>query len=134
MDNNGINLDDETIKKLQSITNNPNIKDTISHISPEMIQNFSQMLNNNSNGQNNNVSNNSNNSFDFNNLDINTINKLTSIMNNMNSKSDPRVNLLNSLKPYLRDSKKDKLDTYMNLLNVSKIAELMNKNNGDNQK
>ena len=34
---------------------------------------------------------------------------------------------------YLRDSKKDKLDQYVNLLNVSKIAELMNKNN-DNKK
>ena len=35
--------------------------------------------------------------------------------------------------PYLRDSKKDKLDQYVNLLNVSKIAELMNKNTDNNK-
>ena len=53
----------------------------------------------------------------------------------MNSKNDPRANLLYSLKPYLRDSKKEKLDQYVNMLNVSKIAEIMNQNNNkDNKK
>ena len=59
---------------------------------------------------------------------------MKSIMENMNNKNDPRANLLYSLKPYLRDSKKDKLDQYVNLLNVSKIAELMNNNNEDKKK
>ena len=49
-----------------------------------------------------------------------------------NSKNDPRANLLNSLKPYLRDEKKGKIDQYMNLLNVSKIAEIMKDNNKEN--
>ena len=53
-------------------------------------------------------------------------------MENMNNKNDRRANVLCSVKPYLRDSKKDKLDQYVNLLNVSKIAELMNKNNNNN--
>ena len=47
-------------------------------------------------------------------------------MDNMNKKDDPRANLLHSLKPYLRDSKKDKVDQYVNLLNISKIADIMN--------
>jgi len=55
-------------------------------------------------------------------------------MENMNNKNDPRATLLYSLKPYLRDTKKDKLDQYVNLLNVSKIANIMNKNNDDNKK
>ena len=59
---------------------------------------------------------------------------MKSIMENMNNKNDPRANLLYSLKPYLRDSKKDKLDQYVNLLNVSKIADIMNQNNNDNKK
>lgn len=80
--------------------------------------------------EDNNSTSNNNNNF---NLDMNTIMKMKSIMENMNNKNDPRANLLYSLKPYLRDSKKDKLDQYVNLLNVSKIAELMNKNN-DNKK
>ena len=103
-----------------------------------MINNLSNILNSNTqtssqNSSNQNINNstpNNNNNF---NLDMNTIMKMKSIMENMNNKNDPRANLLYSLKPYLRDSKKDKLDQYVNLLNVSKIAELMNKNN-DNKK
>ena len=53
--------------------------------------------------------------------------KMKSIMENMNNKNDPRTNLLYSLKPYLRDSKKNKLDQYVNLLNISKIDDVMNK-------
>ena len=48
-------------------------------------------------------------------------------------KNDPRNNLLNSLKPYLRDNKKEKLDNYINLLNMSKIAETL-KNGQNNNK
>ena len=47
------------------------------------------------------------------------------IAGNMNQKNDPRSNLLASLKPYLRDGKKEKLDNYINLLNMSKIAETL---------
>ena len=58
---------------------------------------------------------------------MNTVLKMKSIMDNMNNKNDPRANLLYSLKPYLRDSKKNKLDQYVNMLNISKIADIMNK-------
>ena len=61
---------------------------------------------------------------------MNTIMKMSSVFQKMNNtKNDPRANLLNSLKPYLRDSKKGQLDNYMNLLNVAKIAEIMKDNN-----
>ena len=59
---------------------------------------------------------------------------MSSIMGKMNNNNnDPRKNLLNSLRPYLRDSKKGKLDNYMNLLNVSQIAELMKNNDKENE-
>ena len=59
--------------------------------------------------------------------------KMSSALGKMkNTSNDPRANLLNSLKPYLRDSKKGKLDNYINLLNVSKIAEIMKDNNKEN--
>ena len=99
---------------------NSNLNDVLSQISPEMINNMSSMLNN---GNSNN--NNSNNS-SAPNIDMGTIMKMKSIMDNMNNKNDPRANLLYSLKPYLRDSKKNKLDQYVNLLNISKIADIMN--------
>lgn len=106
----------------------PDLNNILSQVSPEMLNNLGNMLNSN-NQSNQNSSQNGN----FN-LDMNTIMKMKSIMENMNNKNDPRANLLYSLKPYLRDSKKDKLDQYVNLLNVSKIADFMNKNNNDNKK
>ena len=51
--------------------------------------------------------------------------KMTSVINTMNQKDNPSNNLLRSLKPYLRDSRKEKLDQYANLLNITKIADIM---------
>ena len=106
----------------------PDLNNILSQVSPEMISNLGNMLNSN-NQSNQNNSQNSN----FN-LDMKTIMKMKSIMENMNNKNDPRSNLLYSLKPYLRESKQDKLNQYVNLLNVSKIADIMNPNNNDNKK
>lgn len=111
----------------------PDLNDFFNQISPEMINNLGNILNsNNQSGQNSSQQSSSQNG-NFN-LDMNTIMKMKSIMDNMNSKNDPRANLLYSLKPYLRDSKKNKLDQYVNLLNVSKIADLMNNNDNKNAK
>lgn len=138
MDN---NLDKNTMDNIKNLVDSGNISDAISQISPEMIQNFSKMFNNQNNqnnsntNQNNNYDNNSNTQaggFDFSNIDMNTIKKMSSVLGNMNSSNDSRSNLLNSLKPYLRDSKKNKLDNYVNLLNMSKIAEIMKNNNKEN--
>ena len=112
-----------------STNSNADLNSLLNNISPEMINNLGSMLN-----SNNKTSQNSNQNGSFN-LDMNTIIKMKTIMENMNNKDDPRANLLYSLKPYLRDGKKDKLDQYVNLLNVSKIAEFMNQNNkNDNKK
>ena len=145
---NNMNIDENTMKNIKNMVDNGNLTDAISNISPEMIQNFSKILSSQKepNSQNTqqheeptpqnstNTSSQSNN-FDFSNLDINTIMKMSSVINKMkDNQNDPRANLLNSLKPYLRDSKKGQLDNYMNLLNVAKIAEIMkdNKENDNN--
>lgn len=107
-------------------SNNNDLSNILSQVSPEMLNNFSNMMNSNSQNNNNNDSSNNNSTNNFN-IDMNTIMKMQSIMSNMNNKNDPRANLLYSLKPYLRDTKKGKLDQYVNLLNVSKIADIMNK-------
>ena len=139
--NNNINFDENTVNKLKAMMNNGELNDVISQIPPEMIQNFSAVMNNNSNtnsnssdGNNSNPAFSSQNSskdtnFDFNNIDMNTILKMKSVMEKMNSKNDPRSNLLNSLKPYLRESRKEKIDQYANLLNFAKIAELLKNDN-----
>lgn len=87
----------------------------------------------NSIGNNSSTDNKKNNNNDFN-IDIGTIMKMKSIIEAMNKKDDPRANLLYSLKPYLRESRKNKLDQYVNLLNMTKIAEIMKNENKEDDK
>ena len=63
---------------------------------------------------------------------MNTIMKMSSVKNNLNNSNDPRSNLLQSLKPYLREGRKEKVDQYANLLNIAKIAELLRNDNNSN--
>jgi len=145
LDNN-FNLDKNTMEKLNSVMKNGNVSDILSQIPPDVMANFSSMMNNNNNNSNNNSNKtennkdlnnnnsdnntgNSNNSFNFNNIDMNTMLKMKSIIDKMNNSNDPRSNLLASLKPYLRDNKKQKLDEYANLLNFAKIAEIFKNDN-----
>ena len=109
---------------------NTTLHNMISQVSPEMLNNLSSMFqSNSSNDSSTNSSNNSSNSF---NLDPQTLMKMTSIINNLNKKDNPGTNLLHSLKPYLRDSRKSKLDQYANLLNITRIADAMkNDKKGD---
>ena len=104
--------------------NNNNNKNTANHTSPNASSNSvdsNEPINSNSNSGSNN--------FDFSNIDMNTIMKIKSVMEQMNNNNDPRSNLLQSLKPYLRDSKKEKLDQYANLINIAKVAELFKNDN-----
>jgi hypothetical protein len=78
-----------------------------------------------------NPTNKSNNSNNFN-IDMDTVLKMKNIIEAMNNKDDPRANLLNSLKPYLRESRQGKLDQYINLLNMTKIADFIKKENDNN--
>lgn len=137
-----MNIDPNTINNIKNLVDNGNLSEAISNISPEMIQNFSSLLQNQQNQhstpnqqeQNTQSNNNPKNSFDLNNIDVNTIMKMSSVLGKINNNTnDPRANLLNSLKPYLRDSKKGQLENYMNLLNVAKVAEIMKENNKENK-
>lgn len=131
------NFDENSINKLKEMMNKGDLSDVISKIPPEMLKNFSDTMSSNqkkaTNDSNKNNSSNTSNTFDFSNLDINTIIKMKSIMEKMNNTNDPRSNLLNSLKPYLREEKKGKIDQYSNIMNIAKIAELLNnKENNSN--
>lgn len=60
-------------------------------------------------------------------LDIETIMKIKEIISKMNScKDSPRNHLLYSLKPYLENEKKEKLDKYIQIANLLNIMEGMN--------
>ena len=131
--------------EVQGIVNNLNngnndskqtLNNMLSQVSPEMLNSLSSML---QSGNSNKSSNNNLNSSDFTNssnngfnLDAETLMKMTSVINAMNQKNSPGNNLLYSLKPYLRDSRKNKLDQYANLLNLTKIADVMKNDKKDN--
>ena len=94
---------------------------------PENIKNMlNSMANNNNNTSSNNDSNDSATN-NFGNIDMNTIFKMQQIMNSMNnSQNDSRTNLLLSLKPYLKESRKNKVDQYIQLMKMGKVFEIMN--------
>lgn len=65
-------------------------------------------------------------------FDINTMLKMKSIIDAMNKeKDDPRANLLKSLKPYLKESRKEKVDQYIQLFNMGKVFEILNPLGGE---
>ena len=66
----------------------------------------------------------------FDNFDLNTLLKLKNIMSKLNSTNDYRANLLLSLKPYLRDSKKQKLDQYIQILKLLTVIENLDLDGG----
>ena len=148
MDN--INFDENTVNKLKNMMQNGELNDVISKIPPEMVQNFSSMMNSNSSNsvaseKNNTLSDtgashagikvakNTNNNFDVSNIDINTIMKMKSIMDKMSSKDNPSSNLLYSLKPYMRESRKEKIDQYAQLLNIANLTEILNEDKNKEQ-
>lgn len=135
---NDFNINQDSINKLNNMIQNGDISKIMANIPPDMLDNFSKMMNNNNNSStdsnntgnfNNSKTSNNFNNFDFNNIDMNTIMKMKNIMEKLNNSNDPRANLLASLKPYLRENRKEKLDQYANLMNFAKIAEVLKSEN-----
>ncbi len=120
------------INKQSGVSSNSNNinEDTIK----DLIKNFNITNNNSNNNVDSEKTNNQNNNSNFN-FDINTILKIKTIIDKMNSNNnDPRSNLLSSLKPYLNNDRKQKLDQYIQFLNISKIIEALNSENGVDSK
>ena len=115
------------------LSNNGENKNT----SPEeMFMTLMNSSSNNSNTINNNASSNSNetnqhtsnntkSSINDNMPDMETIMRLMKMMNATNQDS-PSKELLKSLKPFLNDSRKEKIDQYIKILGMTKIFEIFN--------
>lgn len=100
-------------------------------ISPETISNMIKMLGVNNSTNNGNTSNDENSS-SMPNIDIETILKFKTVFDKMNSKDDPRAKLLRALKPYLKESRKEKVEQYIQFFNISKVIDLFgNASGGD---
>lgn len=103
------------------------------NISPDMVNNLFNMLNNSSSDSSN-SNNNQSNENSSSGIDIETIMRMKTIIDKMNVKDDPRSNLLQSLKPYLKESRKSKVDQYIQLMNMSKVIDVFPFMGGDNKK
>lgn len=109
-------------------TNNEqtNLNDIISkfnNILKDKDINLGEIFNNNNNDDNNNSEN--NNQSDFN-IDIETLIKFKDIFQKINDNNNPRNRLLYSLKPFLKDSRKKKLDEYIKIANLLVIMNIIN--------
>lgn len=108
-------------EKAKNMINEGNIPDEVKDM-------MSKMTNNNGSG-NNSTGNMSSGMPD---IDMETMMKIKSVMEQMQKGADdPRANLLKSLKPYLRETRKDKVDQYVKMLNMSKVIETLNKSGND---
>ena len=131
----------DMIQKISNMINNSNnedfennTNDISSNSNETSFENLQNILSNmNFNSDNNeNCTQNNNNNFNF---DFETIMRMKSVMDSINStKNSPEANLLLSLKPYLNNNRKQKLDQYIQFLNISKIIEAFNSNGGVNNK
>ena len=90
---------------------------------------YSNSSNHNNNNNDNDDDDDSSSNF---NIDFETIMKIKTMMDAFNTKkNDPRAKLLKSLKPYLKESRKNKIDQYIGLLNMSQVFELFKNSGGD---
>ena len=87
-------------------------------------------FNSNNNYETNSSKNSSNSSIPD--IDMETLMKIQNIMSKMkNNDNDDMSRLLLSLKPYLRDGRKDKIDEYIKLIKMGKMTQFMNSFGGD---
>lgn len=100
--------------------NNEHSSFDFSKVSPEMLNQFASAFQKSSEN-------------DKTSFDLNTILKMKSVIEKMNQKDDPRSNLLKSLKPYLKESRKEKIDQYITLFSMGKVMELFKETGGDNK-
>lgn len=123
----------EILNKLTSMMNDNNKNAESSEvsgspsISPETISTMMQML-----GNKNNSDNNTDHSEDNSrpNIDFETIMKFKTVFDKMNNKNDPRAKLLLALKPYLKESRKEKVEQYIQFFNISQVIDIFGKTSG----
>jgi len=127
----------DIIQKLSSMVNNSNSannnQDVSSSSNDAGLENLQYILSNMNSGSNENTENyqeNNSNNNNFN-IDFETIMRMKTVMDKFNStKNSPEANLLLSLKPYLNNNRKQKLDQYMQFLNITKVLEAFNSDGG----
>ena len=126
----------EIIQKMNDMLKNNEIPDSIKNIMNNMNSNSNGVSSSEKSNFSTETNSSSNNSDDNNsampNFDMATMLKMKSIIDSMNNgQNDPRANLLKSLKPYLKPSRKEKVDQYIKLFSMGKVFEVLNPLGGE---
>lgn len=107
----------ELFSKFSNMVNEGNI--------PDEMKNILSSLSNKSEDKNTESKSNEQEDKESTSIDFETIMKMKTIMEKMKGNgNDPRAKLLLSLKPYLKDSRKEKIDQYIKLFSMSKAMEI----------
>lgn len=123
------------MEQINNMMKNNQIPDDIKNIINSMSQNSSNSGNTDSQVKDTSSSENTSSDSSIPEFDMATIMKLKRVMESMKSSSnDPRANLLKSLKPYLKDSRKEKVDQYIQIFGMGKVFEMLNPLGGDSRK
>ncbi|EGD47443.1 hypothetical protein Cpap_2026 [Ruminiclostridium papyrosolvens DSM 2782] len=56
--------------------------------------------------------------------------KMKKAMNLLNTNNDPRVNLLNAIKPYLNDNRQKKLQNCMKIIKIGSLTKMLDESEG----
>lgn len=128
-------MNEELLNEFSSILKEKNI-DINDLLNNFQNSNSESSTNNQSNGtDDNNSENNSNNTSnsseipDF--IDISTILKIKNLMSKYKNANSQNVQLLMSLKPFLRKSRQEKLDKYTQMLKIAELFENLDIFGGD---
>ncbi len=128
-------MNEELLNEFSSILKEKNI-DINDLLNNFQNSNSESSTNNQSNGtDDNNSENNSNNTSnsseipDF--IDISTILKIKNLMSKYKNANSQNVQLLMSLKPFLRKSRQEKLDKYTQMLKIAELFENLDLFGGD---
>lgn len=117
----------DIMSKLSSMLNSDNIPDNLK----SMLGNLKNTSTEETSRENNSNGSEQSSASSSPGIDFETLLKMQSIIGKLNTKDDPRSNLLLSLKPYLKPSRKDKVEQYIKLFNMSKVMDVLKPDGGD---
>ncbi len=112
---------DSTIDALKELLDSPDAASTLE----SLLGSFGAQLSGSSDTKKNDESAQSENNDILGDIDINKIMKIAGAYKNINKTSDPRITLLKAIRPYVRKSRSESVDTAIKLLSLLRLAPLL---------
>lgn len=129
-DNDINNIVENVTKNIDSNKNSADFSNIASLLQNIDLSTIINMFSSNKNDTNTNENQDFSNDSIFNGINPSTILKFQRVITSMN-KSDPKKNLLLSLKPFLRKSRQDKLNEYITMLTIANAIEIFGSKGSD---